>query len=80
MNETDSSEEEKWGRALGGSLSILASAKRLFSDDSVFITTIQDSRRWVRPKNLYGKGGMVEANGRYHSGGCACAAHESATS
>src|SRR5919106_3102948 len=24
---------------------------------------------WVRPKNLYGKGGMVEANGRYHSGG-----------
>jgi hypothetical protein len=32
---------------------------------------------WVRPKNLYGKGGMVEANGRYHSGGCACAVHES---
>jgi hypothetical protein len=43
MNETDSSEEEKWGRALEGSLSILASAKRLFSDDSVFITTIIDS-------------------------------------
>jgi predicted dithiol-disulfide oxidoreductase (DUF899 family) len=32
---------------------------------------------WVRPKNLYGKGGMVEANGRYHSGGCACTGHES---
>jgi predicted dithiol-disulfide oxidoreductase (DUF899 family) len=35
---------------------------------------------WVRPKNLYGKGGMVEANGRYHLGGCACAGHESTTS
>jgi predicted dithiol-disulfide oxidoreductase (DUF899 family) len=32
---------------------------------------------WVRPKNLYGKNGMVEANGRYHPGGCACAGHES---
>jgi predicted dithiol-disulfide oxidoreductase (DUF899 family) len=35
---------------------------------------------WVRPKNVYGKGGVVEANGRYHPGGCACAGHESATS
>jgi predicted dithiol-disulfide oxidoreductase (DUF899 family) len=34
---------------------------------------------WVRPRNMYGKGGTVEANGRYHSGGCACAGHESAT-
>jgi predicted dithiol-disulfide oxidoreductase (DUF899 family) len=31
---------------------------------------------WVRPKNLYGKNGMVEANGRYHPGGCACASHD----
>jgi predicted dithiol-disulfide oxidoreductase (DUF899 family) len=30
---------------------------------------------WVRPRNMYGKGGMVEANGRYHQPGCACAAH-----
>jgi Bacterial protein of unknown function (DUF899) len=28
---------------------------------------------WVRPRNLYGQGGMVEANGRYHQPGCACA-------
>jgi predicted dithiol-disulfide oxidoreductase (DUF899 family) len=34
---------------------------------------------WVRPRNMYGKGGTVEANGRYHPGGCACAGHESAT-
>jgi predicted dithiol-disulfide oxidoreductase (DUF899 family) len=33
---------------------------------------------WVRPSNLYGQGGMVEANGRYHRPGCACAAHQSA--
>jgi len=31
---------------------------------------------WVRPKNMYGKGGMVEGNGRYHAPGCACAAHK----
>jgi predicted dithiol-disulfide oxidoreductase (DUF899 family) len=30
---------------------------------------------WVRPKNAYGQGGMVEINGRYHAPGCACAAH-----
>jgi len=30
---------------------------------------------WVRPKNMYGKGGMVEANGRYHVPSCACATH-----
>ena len=30
---------------------------------------------WVRPKNMYGAGGMVEANGRYHALGCACTAH-----
>jgi len=35
---------------------------------------------WVRPRNMYGRPGMVEANGRYHSGGCACAVHDSATS
>lgn len=31
---------------------------------------------WVRPKNMYGEGGMVEASGRYHALGCACAAHQ----
>ena len=30
---------------------------------------------WVRPKTMYGKGGMVEANGRYHVPSCACATH-----
>lgn len=27
---------------------------------------------WARPRNLYGKGGMVEANGRYHTPACGC--------
>lgn len=31
---------------------------------------------WARPKNMYGKGGMVESNGRYHAPSCACAAHK----
>jgi predicted dithiol-disulfide oxidoreductase (DUF899 family) len=31
---------------------------------------------WVRPHNMYGKGGMVEANGRYHARGCGCPAHQ----
>ena len=30
---------------------------------------------WVRPKNVYGQGGMVEGNGRYHVPSCACTAH-----
>ncbi|HXY50343.1 MAG TPA: thioredoxin family protein [Terriglobales bacterium] len=30
---------------------------------------------WARPKNMYGKGGMVEPNGRYHAPSCACSAH-----
>jgi predicted dithiol-disulfide oxidoreductase (DUF899 family) len=30
---------------------------------------------WVRPRNLYGKGGTVEVNGRYHQPSCDCAAH-----
>ena len=33
---------------------------------------------WARPRNMYGQGGEVEPNGRYHQPGCACAAHESA--
>jgi predicted dithiol-disulfide oxidoreductase (DUF899 family) len=33
---------------------------------------------WVRPKNMYGEGGMVEGSGRYHQSACACAVHESA--
>jgi predicted dithiol-disulfide oxidoreductase (DUF899 family) len=31
---------------------------------------------WVRPRNMYGKGGTVEGNGRFHSSGCACAVHK----
>jgi len=31
---------------------------------------------WVRPKNMYGKGDIVEGNGRYHAPGCACAVHK----
>jgi predicted dithiol-disulfide oxidoreductase (DUF899 family) len=29
---------------------------------------------WVRPRNMYGKDGVVERNGRYHAPGCACSA------
>jgi len=31
---------------------------------------------WVRPRNMYGKGGTVEATGRYHPPSCGCAAHQ----
>ena len=31
---------------------------------------------WVRPRNMYGKGGSVEANGRYHDPSCARGVHE----
>jgi predicted dithiol-disulfide oxidoreductase (DUF899 family) len=27
---------------------------------------------WVRPRNMYGKGGLVEPNGRYHQPSCTC--------
>jgi len=30
---------------------------------------------WARPRNMYGKGGMVERNGRYHAPTCGCAVH-----
>ena len=30
---------------------------------------------WVRPRNMYGKGGSVEGNGRFHPEGCGCTAH-----
>jgi predicted dithiol-disulfide oxidoreductase (DUF899 family) len=33
---------------------------------------------WVRPRNMYGRSGMVEANGRYHQPACACAVHQPA--
>jgi len=33
---------------------------------------------WVRPRNMYGKGGMVERNGRYHSEACGCDGHAEA--
>jgi len=31
---------------------------------------------WVRPHNMYGKGGTVEANGRYHQPACNCVVHQ----
>jgi predicted dithiol-disulfide oxidoreductase (DUF899 family) len=31
---------------------------------------------WVRPKNMYGKRGVVEASGRYHAPACACSTHK----
>jgi predicted dithiol-disulfide oxidoreductase (DUF899 family) len=27
---------------------------------------------WVHPRNMYGQGGTVEANGRYHAPTCGC--------
>ena len=33
---------------------------------------------WVRPRNMYDQGGMVEVTGRYDRPACACAVHESA--
>jgi predicted dithiol-disulfide oxidoreductase (DUF899 family) len=33
---------------------------------------------WARPLNMYGKGGTVGNNGRYHAPGCACGAHAAA--
>ena len=33
---------------------------------------------WVRPNNTYGKGGLVEASGRYHEPSCGCAVHQTA--
>lgn len=30
---------------------------------------------WARPRNMYGKGGSVEGNGRYHAPTCGCSAH-----
>jgi predicted dithiol-disulfide oxidoreductase (DUF899 family) len=29
---------------------------------------------WARPRNMYGRGGMVEPNGRYHAPACDCGA------
>jgi predicted dithiol-disulfide oxidoreductase (DUF899 family) len=31
---------------------------------------------WVRPRNVYGRDGMVEANGRYHQPACVCQVHQ----
>jgi predicted dithiol-disulfide oxidoreductase (DUF899 family) len=31
---------------------------------------------WARPRTMYGKGGMVEPNGRYHAAACGCAMHK----
>jgi predicted dithiol-disulfide oxidoreductase (DUF899 family) len=30
---------------------------------------------WARPRNLYGKGGTVEGNGRFHNSSCGCSKH-----
>jgi predicted dithiol-disulfide oxidoreductase (DUF899 family) len=30
---------------------------------------------WARPRNLYGNGGTVEGNGRFHSSSCGCSKH-----
>jgi predicted dithiol-disulfide oxidoreductase (DUF899 family) len=30
---------------------------------------------WVRPRNTYGSGGLVEVNGRYHEASCGCQMH-----
>jgi len=30
---------------------------------------------WARPRNMYGEGGVVEGNGRFHQPACACAQH-----
>lgn len=32
---------------------------------------------WARPHDMYGKAGMVEGNGRFHSGACRCGVHSS---
>jgi len=29
---------------------------------------------WARPHNMYGQGGVVEANGRFHAPACGCGA------
>jgi predicted dithiol-disulfide oxidoreductase (DUF899 family) len=29
---------------------------------------------WARPRNMYGRGGTVEGNGRFHVAGCSCGA------
>jgi predicted dithiol-disulfide oxidoreductase (DUF899 family) len=31
---------------------------------------------WARPRNTYGRGGMVEESGRYHRPTCACSGHQ----
>jgi predicted dithiol-disulfide oxidoreductase (DUF899 family) len=31
---------------------------------------------WARPRNMYGKGGIVEASGRFHERTCGCDAHK----
>jgi predicted dithiol-disulfide oxidoreductase (DUF899 family) len=33
---------------------------------------------WARPRNVYGQGGSVEPNGRYHQPACSCTIHQSA--
>jgi predicted dithiol-disulfide oxidoreductase (DUF899 family) len=30
---------------------------------------------WARPRNMYGEGGVVEGNGRFHRPECACSQH-----
>jgi len=35
---------------------------------------------WVRPKDMYGKGGLVEGSGRYHQSSYGCTVHQPARS
>ncbi|MBB4652523.1 putative dithiol-disulfide oxidoreductase (DUF899 family) [Aminobacter niigataensis] len=37
--------------------------------------TSNDLTSWVRPHDMYGKGGMVEPTGRYHPADCGCGKH-----
>ena len=30
---------------------------------------------WARPRNMYGEGGIVEGNGRFHRPECTCGTH-----
>jgi hypothetical protein len=37
-----------------------------------------EARSRVRPKDMYGKGGLVEGSGRDHQSSCGCAEHQAA--
>jgi hypothetical protein len=41
-------------------------------DENGSYNTLAD---WARPRNMYGKGGLVEGSGRYHQAACGCRVH-----